>query len=96
MDDTADVNEGLVKRKNVTGRSKIVDLMGKLHCDMFFQDRYLLNRVDMKIKLVRSKNSFALMAGGGDPTFKIIIREAAVFVRKIHLSPTVKQHISKL
>jgi len=37
-------------------------MMGRIHADMFFQDRYLLNEVHVKIKLVKSRNSFCLMA----------------------------------
>jgi len=30
-------------------------MMGRLHADIFFQNRYMLNDVGVKIKLVRSK-----------------------------------------
>ena len=42
-------------------------MMGRLHVDLFFQDRYLLNGVDVKIRLVQSKDAFALMATGAKP-----------------------------
>jgi len=31
--------EGLVKRSQHTNRSRVVDMMGRLHADIFFQDR---------------------------------------------------------
>jgi hypothetical protein len=34
----------------------------KLHMDLFCQEKYLLNHVDLKIKLRRSRDVFALMA----------------------------------
>jgi hypothetical protein len=95
MDVTTDDNEGLAARKSYTNRSQVVDMMGKLHSDLFFQDRYLLNGVDVKIRLVRSKDAFALMAE--DAAFKTKITEASLFVRKAKLSPPVQMaHIKAL
>ena len=55
------VNEGLAKRRTLVLESRTFDMMGRLHAAMFFQDRYLLNEVGVKIKLVRSKDLFCLM-----------------------------------
>ena len=41
-------------------------MMDRLLVDIFFQDRYLLD-VNVKARLVQSKNACALMAGGDDP-----------------------------
>ena len=38
-------------------------MMGRLHAYIFFQERYMLNEVGVKIKLVRSKDAFCLMGG---------------------------------
>jgi len=75
-------NEGLVKRS----RSRVVDMMGRLHADIFFQDRYMLNEVNVKIKLVRSKDVFCVMS---QADCKVMITKAAMFVRKVKLSPSV-------
>ena len=82
MDATNDRNKGFLKRKGYVAGSRIVDMMGRLHVDLFFlQDRYLLNGVDVKIRLVQSKNAFSLMAGGDNPDYKISIDEAVLFAR---------------
>lgn len=92
-----DNNEGARVRKTFVQTSREADMMGKLHLDLFFQDRYLLNNVDIKIRLVRSKDSFALMAGGANPSFKVTIVDATLFVRKVKLSATVQSaHIKCL
>ncbi|KAK2146431.1 hypothetical protein NP493_3668g00015 [Ridgeia piscesae] len=97
MDATDNENEGLLKRKDYTTGSRIVDMMGRLHVDLFFQDRYLLNGVDVKIRLVQSKNAFALMAGGDNPDYKISIDEAVLFARKAKLNPAVQMgHVKAL
>ena len=59
--------EGLVARRANIVRSRLVDLMGRLHQDLFLQDKFLINGVDVKIRLVRSKSAFALMVGGINP-----------------------------
>ena len=40
----------------------VVDMIGRIHADIFFQERYLVNEVNVKIKLVRSKDAFCIMS----------------------------------
>ena len=77
-------NDGLVKRSRHTHRSRVVDMMGRLHADIFFHDRYMLNEVNVKIKLMRSKDVFCVMS---QADCKVMITKAAMFVRKVKLSP---------
>ena len=83
----ADNNAGFRERhaRAVAGRD--VDMIGRLHCDIFHQERYLLNNVDVKIRLIPSKNTFNIMAAGDN--FKSIISHASMFVRKVRLNPAV-------
>ena len=90
-------NEGLVERRRHIAGSRVVEMMGRLHVDLFMQDRFLINGVTVKIRLVRSKDAFSLMAGGANPDYKVRIMEAVLFVRKAVLSPTVAMaHIRAL
>jgi hypothetical protein len=59
----------------LTALSKLVQMMGKLHLDLLCQDKYLLNHVDLKIKLRRSRDAFALVAEAAN--YKIKIKEMA-------------------
>ena len=86
-DDTANV--GFKNRRNYMTRIRVFEMMGRLHLDMFLQDRFLLNGVDVKIRLVRSKDAFALMAGGANHDYKVNILDASVFARKATLSTAV-------
>ena len=80
----------------VTRREYIAGMMGRLHVDMFLQDKFLINGVDVKLRLVRSKPSFALMAAGINE-YKITIVNASLFVKKATLNPTVQMaHIKAL
>ena len=87
--DTADANpnEGFNKRAQMFKLSSSVDMIGRLHLDIFHQERLLLNMVDVKIKLIRSKPEFCLLGEGDD--FKISLENASLFVRKIRVSPGV-------
>ena len=92
-----DPNHGFVTRREYITGSRVVDMMGRLHVDMFLQDKFLINGVDVKIRLVRSKPSFALMAGGPHLDYKITIDNASFFVKKATLNPAVQvAHIKAL
>ncbi|XP_035212161.1 uncharacterized protein F54H12.2-like [Stegodyphus dumicola] len=71
-----DGNEGFNKRAEC-----------RLHLDLFHQERLLLNLVDVKLKLIRSKPEFCLMAENGD--YKVALEHVSLFVRKVHVSPAV-------
>jgi len=79
-------NSGLWARSRFTRGSRSVDMIGRIHADIFFQSRYLLNEVNVKIKLVRSTNTFSLI---GANAFRVKIETAVMFVRKVKLAPSV-------
>lgn len=79
-------NEGFVKRAALFKGSATVDMMGRLHVDLFNQDRLMLNLVDVKIKLIRNKSEFSLI-GEGD--YKIVLDHVSLFVRKVRINPGV-------
>ena len=99
MDSTTvdDGNTGLVERRRYISESRVVEMMGRLHIEPFLQDRFLHNGVSVKIRRVRSKGAFSLMAYGQNPDYKVHIVDAVLFARKAVLSPTVQMaHIKAL
>ncbi|GBN49654.1 hypothetical protein AVEN_160545-1 [Araneus ventricosus] len=86
--DPADDNKDLKKRVSFIEKSKVLDMIGKLHCDIFSQDRLLRNLVDLKVKLIRSKPEFCLIAPANG-NYKLIIEHASLFVHKVKVSPDV-------
>ena len=82
----AEVNEGLKKIYKFIKNSNVVDMIGPIHSDIFFQDRHMLNGVDVKLKLIRSSDAFCLMATGANPAYKVVVQNASVFVRKVKVS----------
>ena len=68
---------------------KTVDMLGGLHCDLFYQNRFLLNLVNIKLRLTRSKPEFYLLSSVDKPSFKIVLEHVSLFVRKVKVSPGV-------
>jgi len=79
-------NSGPMKRAAFTATSNVVDMIGRIHADIFFQDHYPINEVNVKIKLVRSKDAFSIMSANDHKT---VVIKSVLFVRKVRLSPSV-------
>ncbi|XP_032094567.1 uncharacterized protein F54H12.2-like [Thamnophis elegans] len=86
---TAAGNSGFRARARHTAGSRKWDLLGPLHSDLFFQDKLLINGVDVSIKLSRSKNEFCLMRDGNE-NYKVQILGASLFVKRVKVSPGVR------
>ena len=52
--DDVDANMGLKARYTFAKESSIVGMMGPIHSDIFFQDRLILNGVNLRTKLNRT------------------------------------------
>ena len=89
LDGAGATNLGLIKRHSYFAESNEVDMVGRLHVDLAFQERLIPSDVGLKLKLQRSKDSFALMAPGNNPTFKLQIAECKLLVRKVRVTPSV-------
>ena len=84
--ESINTNTGHYERKKFIANSKTLDLEGPLFHDLFEMDRYLLNMVDVKLKLYRSRPSFCLMTDDANADFDIIIEDIAVKVCKIKVN----------
>jgi len=62
-----------------------IDMVGRLHTDLFHQNRYLLPKTVLKLSLTRSKSDFNMMVKKGGP-FKVIIESARLYVRHVEVS----------
>ena len=85
--DDYDRNSGHIRRKSCVRGSQPVELYGRLHLDLFMQERFLVNGVDMKLKLSRSKPEFVLMGDSAD--YQIKLEQVHIYVRKVTLNPAV-------
>jgi hypothetical protein len=83
-------NEGFIERRRSSSNNKIVDLFGNIHCDIFNQDKYLLNGVELAVKFTPSKPQFHLMSNLAAPECTFEILTAELFVRKVKINPTIQ------
>ena len=88
-------NKRLVKRASFTKSSNIVDMMGRIHSEIFFQEKLLMNGISVRIRLVRSKDSFSLVSTDVAPAFKIKIVRAVLRTKKVRIPDSVYQAHAK-
>jgi len=81
-------NRALQSRRAHIITSREFDMIGCIRADIFFQERYMLNKLGIKVRLVRSKDAFCLM-GETPNNAKFDITHAALFVQKVKISPSV-------
>ncbi|XP_065943389.1 uncharacterized protein F54H12.2-like [Magallana gigas] len=64
-------NGGLNNRYAFTQNSQIFDMEGPLYEDIFRTDKYLINGVDLHLKLFRNPAAFVLMSKEASPSYKL-------------------------
>jgi hypothetical protein len=83
------LNAGYVWRRNIAGANKSFDLMAPLHIDLKSVTKYLINGVDMAIKLTQASQQFYIISGVAAPRCELVIEDAELFIRKVKISPSV-------
>ena len=79
----------LHRRQVVLDGKQSVELLTRLHSDIFSTDRYLINGVDLTIKLIRNSPEFYMMKTDGTTLIKAKIKSAVLYVRKVKISPQI-------
>ena len=77
--------DGTTRKTWLTG-SKSMELIGALNLDFFHQSKYLLPGVNIRIKLVKSRDDFVLIQG---PNQEVVIEKACLRVRRVRVNPGV-------
>lgn len=86
-EDAGTQNSGYETRKAIARGGRTFELYGQLHCDIFNQNKYLVNGVEVAIRLVKEKPQFCLMSNAAGASFEIT--EANLFVRKVRVNPSI-------
>ena len=90
LDDTQGTeNGGLANRRELSSRSKVMDMMATLKVDLAEQSKYILPGVSVKIKLIPSKSQFNLIAHDPLQEYQSVITHASYHVRKIKVNPAI-------
>lgn len=82
-------NEGIVERRTMMKNSKILELYGKLHCDMLNQPLLLLNNVDFRIKLQLNRPEFFIVSNAKDDSSTLKILDATLYMKSCSINPKV-------
>ena len=87
--DASENNTGYKARRQIAVNGEL-EMESPIHADIFNQNKYLLNGVQLLLKLYRSKPEFALMTTKTDQTkYKIQITDAVLIIRKIKIAPAI-------
>lgn len=93
QDNTAGgANDGWKRRKTRIATSKSCELIGRLHLDLFLQEKYLPNGIEIRIKLNRASNNFCLI---GTAAGKVDIQQVGFNVRTVDLLPVVANDLNQ-
>jgi len=84
-------NNGLKSRAAMFAQSKVVEMVGRPHVDVFQQDRLIPPGIDLHIKLVPAANNFVCKSaapahGAIQENFKIKIEHAALVIHTKQLT----------
>ena len=88
-------NSGLVTRYAYTKKSYAFELEGNLMEDIFNLEKYLINGVDIYIKLFRSPASFIFISDETSPAYKLKLLDVVYKVAKVRVDPGVMLQHSK-
>lgn len=90
MDDVVGTkNTGLKARQDMFGKSKEVELVGRLHADMLNQPKLLINNVDLRIVLTLEKPEFYMMGTATDTSY-IKILDCNLYMNHVVVSDDVR------
>lgn len=79
-------NSGHVARKKLVAKEKSVEMYSNLHCDLFNVNKFMLNGVELGVKLINAKNEFHII---GEVAAHVEFVEANLFVRKVTINPSI-------
>ncbi len=85
-----DVNNiGLTTRATAVRGSNWVQVMAPIHCDLFAQNKYLLNNMDLRLTLYRNPDAFCIMSPAATQNYKIEIENMKWYVKGVEISKSV-------
>lgn len=82
-------NDGWKKRQSLFKNSSVVELYGKLHCDLMNQPLLLLNNVTVRIALTLNKPEFYLLTQNVLDASVVKILDASLYVKHCTINPNI-------
>ena len=90
------VNVGLQTRMAAISQSNTAELFGRLHLDLFQQEKYLPDGIEIRLRLNRSSPNFCLTGGNNAPNAKIVLETVSLHVRNVELLPVVANDLNQV
>ena len=84
-----DQNEGLQNRATWFRNSVWVETMAPIHSDLFAQNKYLLNNVDLRLILYRNPDNFCILSPNAAQNYKISVNSMKWYVKGVDISKSV-------
>ena len=82
-------NLGLQELSAHFQQSVVVQTMAPIHCDLFAQNRYMLNQVDLRMQVYRNSDNFCLMRYPNNNNFKIEVVNMRWYVKAVNVQNSV-------
>jgi hypothetical protein len=87
-------NTGLQARSWQFQNSAIFQVMAPLHCDIFAQNRFMLNQVDLRVQIYRNSDAFCLMRHDRN-NYKIKIENMRWYIKAVDVQSSANLAIEK-
>ncbi|GFR69125.1 Gypsy retrotransposon integrase 1 [Elysia marginata] len=84
-----DRNKGFLTRAKWVEESKECDMVCRVHADIFHQEKLLINGVSLKLRFVRSKDAFVLLAPDNQSGYRVKLTQASLYVRRCKVNPAI-------
>ena len=88
-------NTGLLARYRPFQQSATVQVMAPIHCDLFAQNRYMLNQTDIRLLLYRNSDAFCLQRHLDQNRYKIHMVGMRWYVKAVNVQNSVTLGIEK-
>jgi len=82
-------NTGLATRARYFRSSNWVQVMAPIHCDIFSQNKYLINNIDLRLTLYRNSDAFCIMSPAAAQRYKIEVASMKWYVKGVDISKSV-------
>jgi hypothetical protein len=89
-------NAGLLTRAAWFAGRRRVTLIGRLHVDIFNQEKCIPPLIDVNIRLYQTSEAFRLMTGTANPDHKVRIMDCVLQVRTKEVSPSLMMAHEKM
>ena len=92
----SDQNTGLTSRAQHFRTSAAVQMIAPLHCDLFSQNKYMLNNVDLRVTVYRNPDAFCLMSPNAAQRYKIHVQNMKWYVQTVEVSKSMSLALERI